>query len=642
MRFAHTWVLWLLLTLPLLGLGLARGRRRGERALAAALGPRMAARLTGPRAPRATGLRALLVLLALGCLILGAARPQRGAQYVAAKRTGGDVVIALDVSSSMLAEDLKPNRLQRARHEIASILDRLQGDRVGLVAFAGAAFVQCPLTLDYSAARMFLDFMGPDLIPEPGTDLGEALRVSTRAFGEEGEGYRALVLITDGEDHAGEVEAAAQEARKAGVRVFAVGIGSGGGEPIPERDAAGKVTGFKQDREGRVVMSRLHEDTLRQIAETTGGIYVAAGSTLGLDRVIDEIDRLEKRELAGGIRVLYEERYRYFVWPALLMLLLEAWVPLRRRARGGPRPAGDEVKGVPRGAGAAAALLMLLLAAGAGAMAPGVAAQSNAPAPMPPQANPPAALPAGWSERLAENEVFRERHPGDPRPLFNLGNLYHEQGDFARSEEFYQASLAHLEGEAGARAYYNLGNTLFRAGRLPEARDAFLESLRRDPKNEDAKQNLELTQKMLDQRSSAPDSSNQQQQDKQQQQQQQNQQQNQQQQQQQQNQQQNQQQQNQQQDQQQQQQQQQQDQQQQQQQQQNQQQTQQQQQDRQQQDQQRQQQSEASASPDSTQSVPLNEVQLNQLLRGLENEERELLERRFQARARRLDTEKDW
>ena len=277
-------VLWLLLALPLLGRRPCAGRRRGERALEARSAPRMAARLTA-RARRArTDLRALLVLLALGCLILGAARPQRGAQYVSAKRTGGDVVIALDVSSSMLAEDLKPSRLQRARHEIASILDRLQGDRVGLVAFAGAAFVQCPLTLDYSAARMFLDFMGPDLIPEPGTDLGEALRVATRAFGEEGEGYRALVLITDGEDHAGDVEAAAQDARKAGVRVFAVGIGGGGGEPIPERDAAGKVTGFKQDREGRVVMSRLHEETLRQIAETTGGIYVAAGSTLGLDR----------------------------------------------------------------------------------------------------------------------------------------------------------------------------------------------------------------------------------------------------------------------------------------------------------------------------------------------------------------------
>jgi Ca-activated chloride channel family protein len=562
MRFAHTAVLWLLLALPLLALFLARGQRRGERALERALGPRMAARLAGPRAPHAADLRALLVLLALGCLILGAARPQRGAQYVAAKRTGGDVVIALDVSSSMLAEDLKPNRLQRARHEVATILDRLQGDRVGLVAFAGAAFVQCPLTLDYSAARMFLDFMGPDLIAEPGTDLGEALRVSTRAFGEEGEGYRALVLITDGEDHAGEVEAAAQAARKAGVRVYAVGIGGGGGEPIPERDADGKVIGFKQDREGRVVMSRLHEETLRQIAETTGGVYVAAGNTLGLDRILDEIDRLEKRELAGGIRVLYEERYRYFVWPALLMLLLEAWVPLRRRARG-------------------AAALLLLLVAGAGPMAARGAAQTNAPAPLPP----------GWSERLAENEVFREGHPGDPRPLYNLGNLYHEQGDFARAEEFYQAAVAHLEGEAGARAYYNLGNTRFRAGRFPEARDAFLESLRRDPKNEDAKQNLELTQKMLDERSSPPDSSNQQQQQQQQDQQQQDQQQK----------------------------------------------------DQQKQDQQQdQQQTETTASPDSTQSVPLNEVQLNQLLRGLENEERELLERRFQARARRLDAEKDW
>jgi Ca-activated chloride channel family protein len=641
MRFAHVAVLWLLLALPILGVFLALQARRGTAALARALGPRMALRLTAARSSHAQALRAGLLLLALACLVLAAARPQRGTHYVAAKRTGGDVLIALDVSASMLAEDLKPSRLERAQHEIAAILDRLRGDRVGLVAFAGAAFVQCPLTLDYGAARMFLDFMGPDLVPEPGTSLAQALRVSTHAFDAESEGYRALILITDGEDHVGDLEAATEEARRAGVRVFAVGIGSDRGEPIPEHDETGKVTGYRRDREGRVVMSRLNESALRQIAEETGGTYVGAGGELGLDRIVDAIDRMEKRELAGGIRVLYEERYRYFLWPALILLIAELWVP---RQRGGLRHLTTatlrRARGLRLPMGGRTALLLLALPALA--FAPGARAQ-NPPAPAPRvSAGPPGAQPAGespeWSERLAENEVFREKHPGDPRPLYNLGNLYFEKGDFQRAEEFYQTAVPRWLSEPGTRAAYNLGNTLFKENQFTEARDAFLEALRRDPSNEEAKQNLELAQRMLDERQSAPDSSasqQNQQQDQQQDQKQQDQKQ----------------------------------------------------QDRKQQDQQQQDQQQnqpqgqqpqdqeqrqpqgdeqqqsgekeeqqpqpdqpegsqpppaASEERSSEERVPLDQLQQMQILRGLESEERELLKHRFEAHARKLAVEKDW
>jgi len=642
-RFAHAELLWLLVLLPVLGAFALWRLNAGRRALSRALGPVMAGRLTARLVPRAREARLALALLALGFLILGGARPQRGTQYVTAKRVGGDVVFALDVSESMLAEDLKPNRLQRARHEISAILDRLKGDRVGLVAFSGEAFLQCPLTMDYSAARMFLDYMTPALIPQPGTNLGAALHTAVRAFAGEGEGVRAVVLITDGEDHEGDIEAATREARAANVRVFAVGIGSAAGEPIPVRDESGAIRGYKKDRAGTVVLSRLQEGVLRDIADATGGIYVEAGGTLGLHRILDAIEGIEKRELEGGVRVLYEERYRYFVWPALLLLLLEAAVPSRR---GAGRALLARV-GRRRTPGAAAACLALALCAWGGAF-PGFARAETRPA------SPPVARNSGaeearpeeeWRKLFEENEVFRSRHPDDARPAYNLGNLLHERGDWKEAESCYHDAAALAEGRLQANALYNLGNTLFRKQELKAARDAFVETLRADPSNEEAKRNLELTQWLLDQVSAMPDSSQQQDQGRQEDQQQQQQQD------------------PQQRDQQQDQEQQQRDQQQQgqqsqqkqeqsqqqqgQQQQQQEEQQREQQQERERQDQEQQQNGEElppeaqqAAEADSTRS--LEGIQARQLLRGLEGRERELLEQRFQARSRRLNVEKDW
>jgi Ca-activated chloride channel homolog len=579
MRFAHPQVLWLLLALAPLAVFAWLRARAAHRALERALGVGMAARLTDHLAPRAKGLRLALLLGAVALLLVGAAQPQRGTHYVTAKRMGRDVVIALDVSESMLAEDLKPSRLQRAKTEIAAILDRLKGDRVALVAFAGSAYVQCPLTLDYGAARMFLDFMGPGLVPDPGTSLAEALRVSVRAFGPESEGFRALILITDGEDLSGGVEDATRAARAAGVKVFTVGIGSEAGEPIPERDADGKVTGYKKDKQGRVVMTRLDPEGLRTIARESGGLYVAAGGSLGLDRVLDEIEGMERREMSGGVRMLYEERYSYMVWPALLLLLAEIYVPRRRGARVTPRRVLAALRG-----GAA-----LLLAAG---LLAGARAQAPAPAP---------AVDPQWRSQLEENEVYRAAHPEDPRPLYNLGNLQQQKGDYATAEPLYRDAIGRATGDLAEHAAYNLGESLFRAEKLREARDAFLDALRRDPTDTDAKLNLELTQRRLDEaaaksdssRSAQPDSSGSSKQRQQKQQQQQQQQQ------------------------------------------------------KQQEQQQNGNQSPQEAKRDSlnparADSVSADQLQTMQILRGLENQERQLLMHRFQARARNMRVEKDW
>jgi len=396
MRFAHPQLLWLLLLLLPLGLFAWARLRAGQTALVRALGPSMAERLTAHLSPGRRRGRLLLLLLALAFLILGVAQPQRGTHYATATRRGIDLIVALDVSESMLAEDLKPSRLVQARHEIAGILDRLKGDRVGLVAFAGAAFVQCPLTLDYAAARMFLEFMTPELIPEPGTSLAEAIRVSLRAFGPEEEGFRALILITDGEDHVGDVRQAAQEARRAGVRVFAVGIGSETGEPIPLRDAQGKIEGYKKDNSGKVVLTRLDPSALEEIANVTGGLFIQAGGMLGLERILMEIDRMEKRELEAGIRVLYEERYFYFAWLVFACLIIEWRIPTRRiwrKSAAARRSAGRFRVGL---------IVLLLAVAIAAAQAQPATPSSGASPAVSRGGMPPGGVSSGMPPNLAE------------------------------------------------------------------------------------------------------------------------------------------------------------------------------------------------------------------------------------------------
>ena len=279
-------------------------------------------------------LKSGLLLTAVALLVLCLARPQWGARLEQVRRRGVDVVVALDTSLSMLAEDLKPNRLVRAKAEVASFLDRLAGDRVGLVAFAGTAFVQCPLTMDYGAAKLFLSAMDETLLPKPGTAIAEAIGAALRAFPPGQRKHKVLVLITDGEDFGADPVAAAKEAREQGVVIYTIGIGAGGGQPIPLRDAQGRLTGYKKDREGAVVTTRLNESVLERIALAADGKYFrASASELELSRIAEEIGRMEKRELASHLYSQYEDRYQVFLPLPLALLLAETLVSDRKRRR---------------------------------------------------------------------------------------------------------------------------------------------------------------------------------------------------------------------------------------------------------------------------------------------------------------------
>ncbi len=343
-QFFH--LLWLL---PLTVLFLWLSGRARKRALARFAGVPLLERLSDPVFEWVSPLRAVCLLTALGLVVTALARPQYGRMPVILKREGRDIVFLIDTSTSMLADDIKPDRLTRARFEISSLLGRLEGDRVAVVPFAGDADILCPLTTDYSAAGLFIDALDTQMTSEPGTDIARALEVGANAFDKEQTKYRVMVLITDGEQLSGDALEEAKKLREAGVRLYAIGIGTPDGVPIPVRDASGKVTDYKRDNQGQVVMSRLGEQLLAELARAGGGEYYRAGDqALELERIFDDIRKLEKRQLESKEFVLYKDRYQWFLGLAFALLLVEPLLVETRRRRNNGR-GGQNGQGGERG-----------------------------------------------------------------------------------------------------------------------------------------------------------------------------------------------------------------------------------------------------------------------------------------------------
>lgn len=314
----------MLLVLVLAIVGAARRHRRLREIFQAPTLPRVVPGASSVRA----GLKDGCTALALGLFAFALAQPQCGTHKELAKRYGIDLVVALDASNSMLAKDIKPNRLERAKLELGSLLDKLHGDRVGIVVFAGDAFTQCPLTTDYSSAKMFLRAIDSVNMPVQGTSIARALEESKDLLvdAERGAKARAIVLLTDGEDTAGsDVSAQVDALKSLGIKVITVGIGSLTGEPIPEFDKKGNPVGWKKDSAGNTVMSRLDEAGLQSVADKTGGRYIhSATGSVGVQEVWEELDRLDKAEFESRLTVKYDERFQYFALPGLLLLLVGA------------------------------------------------------------------------------------------------------------------------------------------------------------------------------------------------------------------------------------------------------------------------------------------------------------------------------
>ncbi|MFH1489311.1 MAG: VWA domain-containing protein, partial [Pseudomonadota bacterium] len=281
MKLAYFWMLHFLWLIPLAAFALIIGTRQKRRALERFADRELLSRLAGQEQRGRRFLKGLLLLSALALTLFALAGPRWGSHYEEVHQKGVDIMILVDVSPSMMVEDVDPFRLERSRREILDFLKVVQGDRVGLVAFSGAAFTQCPLTLDYAAVQMFLDALDPNLVPVPGTDLGAAIRTGITAFDFKTETDKVVLLITDGEDNEGRGLDAAREAAEKGVKIFVFGMGDPAGGPIPSQDGKG---GFKKDPEGKLILSKLDEESLKEIASMTGGSYVrAVAGDLDLD-----------------------------------------------------------------------------------------------------------------------------------------------------------------------------------------------------------------------------------------------------------------------------------------------------------------------------------------------------------------------
>ncbi len=264
----------------------------------------------------------IFLMLAFMSLVVAIANPQIGSRLEKAQRKGIDLIIALDVSNSMMAQDIKPNRLDASKQAIVKVIDKLQGDRIGLIIFAGRAYTQLPITTDYAAAKMFLSTVSPDMLPVQGTAIGEAIILSTNSFSDN-EHNKSIIVISDGENHEGNALEAAESALEKGIKVYTIGMGLPEGGPIPEY-TNGEITGYWKDSENNTVTTKLNEPILQQIAAAGEGYYVRANnSQAGLNKILEEIDKLEESEFETQTFSDYEDRFQYFIALALFLLIVE-------------------------------------------------------------------------------------------------------------------------------------------------------------------------------------------------------------------------------------------------------------------------------------------------------------------------------
>ena len=278
-----------------------------------------------PLASRArSNTKFILFILVITLGIFAVANLQTGSKMEEVKREGIDMFFCIDISNSMNAEDIAPNRLERSKQAINNIINQLRGDRIGIIVFAGNSYVQLPITTDYAAAKLFLSTINTSLIPSQGTEIGSAINLAIKSFGNS-ENSKAIIVISDGEDHEnGDAVKAAQEAAKLGVKIYTIGMGLEDGAPIPLYNQYGKRTGYKKDREGNNVITKLDDNMLRQIAEIGDGIYRrASNSNVGLDEIIDEINKAEKTEIDSKIFTDYEDQFQWFLGAAIILLIME-------------------------------------------------------------------------------------------------------------------------------------------------------------------------------------------------------------------------------------------------------------------------------------------------------------------------------
>jgi Ca-activated chloride channel family protein len=481
MNFLHPWALHLLWLLPFLGFAFIVHHREKQKGLRRFADPDLLERLTGSVQNRHVFVSALLSLIAVALLLLALAGPRWGSHYQEVQQKGVDIMVLLDVSPSMRVADVKPDRLERAKREIQDFLKNVRGDRVGLVVFSGAAFVQCPLTLDYGAVEMFLHSMEPGLVPVPGTDLGGAIKSAVSAFDMDAQTDKVVLLITDGEDNEQQGEDAARAAAARGIKIFVFGIGDPSGGPIP---LSGKSGGFEKDETGRMILSKLDEAGLEKIASITGGDYVrSVAGDLDLDLLYFEgiKSKTKAQTLKSGKIKVYEERFYLLVIAAFVVLLLEALV------RDVGRRQNPSLRQVPHETQVLLGLIGCLLFSFI--FPPSTQAEQD----------PDILYRKG---RYAEAEKLYAKkdmdNPKDVRYRYNRGCASYQNAQFKGAMAAFASALKRTEGkERKFMAAFNAGNAAFKLKDFERAKDFYSRAISLDPGNEKAKRNFEIALREL-------------------------------------------------------------------------------------------------------------------------------------------------
>jgi len=330
LRFEHPYYFYLFALIPLLFVLYLLMARWKKRALLRYGEPEIVKQLMPDYSRKRLFYKFVLLLLSFSSLVLALANPQIGSRFEKVERKGIDIMIALDVSNSMLSEDIQPNRMERAKQAVASLIDHLTNDRIGLVVFAGKAYTQMPITTDYAAARLFLSGINPGMVSPQGTAIGEAIDLCTTSFGESKKS-KAIIIISDGENHQDDAISAAKNANKKDIRIYTVGVGSPDGGPIP-LIINGNNAGYMKDKDGSTIITKMNPEALQEISTAGEGVYVNGNNTNSLQSVLDHIDKLEKSNIDSKVFSEYEDRFQYFLAFSLLLLICEIFI-FERKAR---------------------------------------------------------------------------------------------------------------------------------------------------------------------------------------------------------------------------------------------------------------------------------------------------------------------
>jgi Ca-activated chloride channel family protein len=324
LRYEHIEYLNFLFGIPVLILGIIFYNRWKKKSLSLFGDSKLLKELMHSYSKGRTQIKNVFTILIFTLLIIGIANPQIGTKMEEVKREGVDLMIAIDLSNSMLAEDIKPNRLEKSKLAISRLIDKLEGDRIGLIVFAGEAYVQLPITTDYSAAKLFLSTVNTNIVPTQGTEIAKAIDLSVQSFDMKNVQNKAIIIITDGESHDEKAIESAEQANELGIFVHTLGMGLSKGGPIPIYNKYGNQTGYRKDREGNTVVSKLNENLLQEIASAGEGIYVRANnSKTGLSSLFSEINKMEKKEIGTMVFTEYKDRFQLFIGFALLLLLAD-------------------------------------------------------------------------------------------------------------------------------------------------------------------------------------------------------------------------------------------------------------------------------------------------------------------------------